>query len=636
MAYHDDDFDESTTHGALDRPTALARIIDAAWNAALTPDAAASLNREGQKTAVIVVPDPSWVRPLARRIDGLLGSGWARLEREGSKRLQDRSDVGNDEIVHDLAKGRNVVGIAHNASILPAALVASADINIELKRPNADVVATAIRNYLGRKSLPSGVPAATSLDLMELAACFRLGSAKAIVERIDRAQGSKVARFGDDIPDLRTATEYGAARDWGLALAADIREFQRPGSKLAWGEIECNALLHSKPGLGKTTFCAALARNLGAHFISTSISDMFANSPGYLDSIIKELRGIYQQAEANSGVTVIMFDEVDALPTRVGLDSRSASWWTAVITEVLLLTAKVRPNVVQIACTNFIEKVDPALRRPGRFGRVIEMLPPGPEGIVSMARFHLRGELADADLSMFGQIATGMTAAEVMAAVRTARGTARAENRALRVGDLIDALVPQINNFSENDLSRITLHEAGHATVGLALAVDELCSVQIGGGHGMGSTQHRRRNELETRQDIEDRVTMMLAGRAAEAEFLSDIADGSNGDLRGATVLVASVHAALGLGQMMISVGSGDLDDEVRLNPALRKFIEADLSRLQERANAIVRDHRQVVEEMASALAKRRHLTGDEARQIFAKFAPKSASSLQLSKDRKC
>lgn len=620
MAYEHDDDD--TVEEVGEARTARASIVEAAWAAALTTEIRRALGLSGQKVAVLIVPDSTWVKAIAGRIDGedFLGAGWSPIQREAHPKNRD-ADAGAGDLVRYLEKGRNVVGIAPAAAMLPNALVAAADLTIVIARPNADVVGDAIRRFLGRKTKSMAIGSG-ALDLHALAAAFRPGSVQAIVDRIARAAGdARGEKPSYDVPRLEEAIEFGEARTWGLAVAADVTKFLNSGGRFDWSEIEASVILHSIPGLGKTTFASSLARHIdGATLIKTSISELFASSPGYLDSVIKALREVYRSAEA-SIPAVILWDEVDALPSRAGLDSRSASWWTSVITDFMLMTALPRPGVIQIAATNYLEKVDPALRRPGRFGRAIEMHPPNADGIVSMARFQLRGDLANADLSDIGQLAAGSTAADVMAIVRRARGIARAADRPLRADDLTEAVVGPVT-VAPADLERITCHEAGHAVVGLALSIDVLTSLRIGGADGaLGSTLHRRRNELETRETIEARVTMMLGGRAAELVCFGSISSGSNGDLVGATAQIAAVHASLGLGDTLSAFDDPDLRRGWLPSP-LRAVVEAELRRLQDLAVTTVRTHRRAIEAIAEALARRRHLTGDAARRIFADNPP--------------
>lgn len=617
MAFQDDETDDVRDSSR----TARGCIVEAAWKVARTEEVARALALPGQKVAIMTVPDLTWVRPVAARLGDLMGEGWVAIERDVKPRVREAGDLGDRDLVAHLARGKNVVGIAPSAAILPRALLASADLTIAVERPDERVMCEAIRSFLDLGKLPKHAAAAGSLDLHCLAACFRPGSARAIVERIARAaaRGGGATFEGGRVPDLSTAVEFGAAREWGLAVARDVKLYQTGG--LPWSSVIDGgaAILHSAPGLGKTTYAASLARHMGATLILTSISELFASSPGYLDSVIKQLRESYQRAEANVP-TILMFDEVDALPSRVGLDSRSASWWTSLITEFMLLVAAPHPGVVQLAATNFLDRVDPALLRPGRFGRTIELVRPDAAGIESMTRFQLAGELASVDLSDFCGLAAGATAADIMSIVKRARAIARDAGRDLIADDLVAAAAPK-SDAPPDDMRRITIHEAGHAVAGLVLDVDDLVSVRAGNGIDgeLGATLHRRRGRLDTRATMEDRAVVTLAGRAAELVCLAgEMGSGSGGDLVSATESIVAVHGLLGLGDNLAVFDT----DDVRVDRELRAVVESEMRRLQVRAIALVRTHRAAVEAVATALAERRLLTGAAARAIFAAHPP--------------
>jgi hypothetical protein len=117
---------------------------------------------------------------------------------------------------------------------------------------------------------------------------------------------------------------------------------------------------------------------------------------------------------------------------------------------------------------------------------------------------------------------------------------------------------------------------------------------------------------------------MLLAGRAAESIYLTEPAAGSAGsdssDLALATRLIGGLHAS-GLGRSLSYLGPvSDVLVLVRENPALRRQVERDLKRLEERALTIVRANRPALMELTERLMEHRHLTGEEAREVFAAY----------------
>lgn len=624
MANNEDDFDIPE---AENEPAAHPRLLDAdtclvdAAIAAAVPVATMERLR-GDKIIVVTVrvPTAAWVAPVEKRLKRTLGDGWAFFARDGSNRSRDQATSGNGDVVTYLAKGRSIMGIAPTLAILPSSLVLASDISIEVPATSGEIVADAIGRFLGTEPDATQVANVAGLEFQDIVAFFRRSSTAAeIIAKLEKATTVRSFSTVERLPDLEHAVEYGAARDWAMALVNDFAEYS--AGRLEWRSLDHSAIIFGAPGLGKTYLGSLLAQKLNAALIVTSIADLFTGS-GYLDSVVKILQETYQRAELIKPV-VIVWDEVEALPSRVGLDSRSASYWTTVITKFMLLVSEYRPGVVQLACTNFIEKVDPALRRPGRFGRSIELMRPDAAGVASILRNQLRGDLAGEDLTGVSNMALNRTAAELMQVVQTARRTARVAKRALQLSDLETAIVPRENLPPEN-LRRISLHEAGHVVAALALDSDEVVHAAIGGMVGAhGHTLFQRSERLETAVSVEDRATVMLAGRASEIALLGVPVVGSSDDLREATILIGAMIMSEGLvGPLTYLADRENIPAVLRLDPMLRKEVELRLQRLAGRAIDVVTRHRDAVDAIAKVLADRRHIGGPEARRIFAGMSP--------------
>lgn len=614
-----------------ERPDPACCVVDAVLEAALTDDMRARLSGPEALAVIIRVPAAAWVAAVETAIERL--NPRARVyARDGSNRAGHKAEVGNGEVAANLAKGRTVVGIAPSVATLPRVLAAGADITIDL-RIDGEILDRAIARFVGNTVDPQRIEGLGALDLHDIVCGFRAGSSAAeIVERIRRSASRLSSPRTDRLPRLEDAVEYGEAREWALALGREFADYQ--AGKLQWNEIGVgtNALFAGPPGLGKTYFCRVLSAHLGIPLIATSISDLFATSAGYLDSVIKAVRETFAKAESGAPCA-ILFDEIDALPTRASLhqDSRASSWWTPVVAEFLTLLDSAaggdRPGVFVWAATNFADRIDPALIRPGRLDRVIAFEAPGPDGIVSIVRHHLAGDLAGADLTAIGQIGIGRSPAELAAAVKVAKGAARAEKRAVRLEDLIEAMAPPVD-LDASTLRRIAEHEAGHAVTAIALDGEELVSIDlVGDGGSFGRTIFRRYQRIESRATLEKRAIIHLAGRAAEIAVYGDCAanagGGESSDLALATKLVASMQLSMGLGESLAYLGDPQSAiGMLRFDPKLRAAVDLELARLHASAVALVRRHRAALDAIAAALVAKRHLTGDEARRIFQDHRP--------------
>jgi cell division protease FtsH len=605
------------------RENATAVVVAAAFQAAL-PKGVRRRLRHGQALAVIVVvPTHAWVLPVAAYARSAFGDRWCMQTREGPDRKLNAS-VGSQDVARNLSRGLCVMGVAADAGLLPAALTSAADVTIRMFAPDRAVLRRAITRFARRSpgELPDGI--AAGLDLHEIVAAFRPGSGpRGIVRRLAAAAGAGRVR-SDRVPVLETAVEYGPARLWGLDLARDIAAYR--AGRISWRDVDRGICLHSPPGMGKSLFARVLARACGVPLVSTSVGQWFADGPGYLDSVIKQMRGAFARAAALASPCSILFlDEIDALPDRETLSERGRDWWMPIIADALLLLDSAvdgRTGIVVVGATNAIERVDRALLRPGRLEKVVAIPAADAAGAVNIARFHLDGELRGGDLAKVGALLEGSSAAEIMHAVRTARRSARHAGRALTVEDIERAALPA-DEIPAARLFRMAVHEAAHAVAALAVPVGSVRHVTLGtrGGSGGRTVIDFIDADLWTRRTIEDRVVVGLAARAAERIFTGAASIGSGGaadsDIGASTVMSASIHASYGMGGDLVYLAGGDdLLREVKRNRDLRERVAGHLRELEDRAEKLVEANRDAVLAVARRLAEKRFLGGAEVADI--------------------
>jgi cell division protease FtsH len=609
------------------RQAAVLAVVGAAFDAAVPKDLRRRLRRNRALAVIVLVPTQAWIVPVAAYARSAFGDRWCMHTREGSDRRRNAS-MGSEDVARDLSRGMCVMGIAADAGLLPTALTAAADVTIRVDAPDGAVLRRAIARFALRSpgEVPDGI--AAGLDLHEIVAAFRPGSgARGIVRRL--AAASTAGRGASDrVPVLQTAVEYGPARLWGLDLARDIAAYR--AGHISWRDVDRGICLHSPPGMGKSLFPRVLAKACGGvggiPLVSTSVGAWFANGPGYLDSVVKEMRTAFARAAALAKpCSILHLDEIDAIPNRETLSERAREWWNVLVSDALTLLDSAlegRTNVVVIGSTNLIERVDRALLRPGRLEKVVEIPLPDAAGAVNILRFHLDGELRDADLTEVGALLDGSTGAEIMHAVRGARRIARNAERPLAVDDLRHAVLPA-EDIPPARLFRMAVHEASHAVAALAIPVGTVRHVVLrtSGGSAGRTIIDFGDDPLSTRGAIEDRVVVGLAARAAERIFTGAASVGSGGaadsDIGTATRLIASVHASYGMGEDLVYLGAGDdLLREVALNPHLHARVARHLRELGDRAERLVEANRAAVLAVARRLAEKRFLGGAEVADI--------------------
>ena len=161
-------------------------------------------------------------------------------------------------------------------------------------------------------------------------------------------------------------------------------------------EAPKGVLLYGPPGTGKTLLAKAVAGETNAHFISLSGPEIMGKHYGESEERIRE---IFTQAEENSP-SIIFIDEIDSIaPKR---DEVSGELEKRIVSQLLTLMdgMKSRGKVVVIAATNRPDSIDPALRRPGRFDREIEIGIPDDEGRLQILNIHTRGMPLDKNVNI--------------------------------------------------------------------------------------------------------------------------------------------------------------------------------------------------------------------------------------------
>ncbi|MFT3940218.1 AAA family ATPase [Rhodopseudomonas sp.] len=604
-------------------------VTIAAMQAATTPFVRRQLRSKRSLAVVVEVPSKGWVK-LVNNYFRQMPTQWDTFCRDGSDRFQ-KSDAGNDDVCRYLAAGGHVVGIAANVDILPSALVTAADITIRIAAPTGAVIREAMRRCLHGRMPPvieDGLVA--GLELEDIIAALRAGSTPAeAIERLASAARQRAARSGpSEAPLLEAAVEYGSAREWGLALARDIAEFR--AGRLAWRECDRGAVVYSDPGCGKSVLAGSIANACGIPLIRTSVAELFASNDGDLGAVIKAQRAVFARAAAVAPC-LLFLDEIDALPDRATLSPRGRDWWMPVINDFLLLldsaVAGQREGVVVMGATNRIDAVDPALLRPGRLERAIEIQRPDVAGIVNILRFQLAGDLPNADLAPVAEIVEGATAAELMDLVRSARRIARQAGRLLTLEDLHAVAFGQSASEDADFLRRTAIHEAGHAVITAVHRPGAVVRVTIiAKGKTAGTTLCRQLQPALTLSAVEDHVVESLAGGEAERVILGCATTGSGGsedsDIARSTRAIAALHTSTTLaGAPVFLCPAREAVDFLRLDPSLRRAVEAHLERLMSRTGEEVARHRAAIVAVANELVWRRMLSGSQVDEICRQFS---------------
>jgi cell division protease FtsH len=360
--------------------------------------------------------------------------------------------------------------------------------------------------------------------------------------------------------ELREVVEY----------LRDPKRFADLGAKVPKG-----ILLHGPPGTGKTLLAKAVAHESGARFYSQSAASFIEMFAGLGAARIRRLFRIARK----HAPAIIFIDELDAVGGHRGMDISGERDQTLNQLLVEMDGFNARNDVVVIAASNLLEKLDQALLRPGRFDRQIFVSPPDVGGRERILQVHSRNKPldADVDLALLARQTSGLTGADLANICNEAAiFAARRHADAVQMGDF-DAALERIvagmqssRALTDHEKRVVAYHEAGHALCGELLpSVDRVHRISIvPRGHALGYTLNLPEEDryLKTREELIDFMTMLLGGRAAEQLVFGAITTGASDDLkRVAEIAHAMVREyAMGTGSTSLRVVGDDASESTR------------------------------------------------------------------------
>ncbi|MCJ8517452.1 cell division protease FtsH [Pseudorhizobium tarimense] len=353
---------------------------------------------------------------------------------------------------------------------------------------------------------------------------------------------------------LRNATEYG-----------------RLGGRMPKG-----VLLVGPPGTGKTLIARAVAGEAGVPFFSISGSEFVEMFVGVGAARVRDL---FEQARAKAPA-IIFIDELDALgrargagPMMGGHDEKEQT-----LNQLLVELDGFDPSlgVVLLAATNRPEILDPALLRAGRFDRQVLVDRPDKGGRIQILKLHMaKAKIgADVDPEQVAALTPGFTGADLANLVNEAALLAtRRKAEAVTMNDFTNAVERIVAGLEKrnrllNPKERqiVAYHEMGHALVALSLpGVDPVHKVSITprGVGALGYTIQRPTEDrfLMTREELENKMAVLLGGRAAELIVFAHLSTGAADDLAKVTDIARAMVTRYGMSE---KIGHIALETEQR------------------------------------------------------------------------
>ena len=399
----------------------------------------------------------------------------------------------------------------------------------------------------------------------------------------------------------------------------DRKKFERLGARVPKG-----VLLYGPPGTGKTLLAKAAANESGANFYSSSASafvEMFAGLGA------ARIRKLFEEARKNAPA-IIFIDELDAVGTaRSGGAHNREHDQTLNQLLVEMDGFGGADEVVIMGASNRLQDLDPALLRPGRFDRQVNVAPPDLHGREEILRVHTRSKPlgADVDISILARRTAGLTGADLAnIANEAAIFAARHDQQYIRQEDFEGAMERVLTGLqkrrvvTEKEKRILAYHEGGHALV--AYLMGDVMPVQkvtiVGRGDALGLAYYLPVEDryLHTKEELIDVMKVALAGRAAEEIVFGRVTNGAASDLEKVTQIARSMVFEFGMSD--VAPSRTMRADNYALSEETKRMRDSEQARLTdhayEEALRLLGKHRGSLDRLAGALLEKETIDREE------------------------
>jgi cell division protease FtsH len=481
-----------------------------------------------------------------------------------------------------------------------------------------------------------------------------LGIAFFVLRQMQKNSGSGAMGFGKSRARLLTQKEGKVTFDdvAGIDEARDelqeIVEFLKDPSKFArlGGKIPKGALLVGSPGTGKTLLARAIAGEAGVPFFTISGSDFVEMFVGVGASRVRDM---FEQAK-KSAPCIVFIDEIDAVGRSRGAGLGNQNDEREQTLNQLLVEMdgfEANEGIIIVAATNRPDVLDPALLRPGRFDRQVQVPRPDIEGRVKILQVHMKKVpiAPDVDARVIARGTPGFSGADLANLVNEAALLAARRGKRLVAAQEFDDARDKVLMGAErrsmvmtDDEKRMTAyHEAGHALVfahePTADPIHKATIIPRGFALGMVQPLPERDSYSYHRDKMHADIAVAFGGRVAEELIFGydKVSSGASNDIMQATRLARAMVTKWGLSDTLGPLDFSESEDSFTgysmarskpMSDETARMIDSEVKRFVEqglnRARQILGDHIDQLHTIALALLEYETLTGEEIKRLIA------------------
>lgn len=398
-------------------------------------------------------------------------------------------------------------------------------------------------------------------------------------------------------------------------------------------KIPKGILFYGPPGTGKTLLAQALAGETDSAFFPASGSEFVEK---YVGVGAKRVRTLFEKAKKEAP-SVIFIDEIDAIGAKRTTESNNEKDQTLNQLLIEMDGFSSSQTVIVIGATNRLDLLDEALLRPGRFDRHMFIGNPDVRAREEIFKVHIKNKPIDAkvDIKNLAKRTHGMSGAHLsnianeaaILAVRNNKKNIGIDEFNQAIEKVIAGLQKKNAVILEKEKKTVSYHEAGHALVGKILNTDLVAKISIiPRGEALGYVMYAPEEDryLITKEELYNKIKVLLGGRAAEEIIFGEVSTGAKDDLKKAN------HLAY---QMVCEYGMSNLGNRV-FEPAIIKscygMIDTEIKSIidfcYDESLKHLKDQSELLHEVAQALLEKETLTGEELDTIIQAHRQKNYS----------
>lgn len=380
------------------------------------------------------------------------------------------------------------------------------------------------------------------------AKAFDFGNSRAKLEKDSKTRFSDVAGADEEKEELTELVDF----------LNNPKKFVNMGAKIPRG-----VLLVGPPGTGKTLLARAVAGEANVPFYSISGSEFVEMFVGVGAGRVRDM---FKKAKQNAPC-IIFIDEIDAVGRQRGTgvggghDEREQT-----LNQLLVEMDGFSGNegIIILAATNRADVLDPALLRPGRFDRQIQVANPDKKARAEILRVHARNKkfAPDVNFDNVAQRTPGFSGAELANVLNEAALLAVRQGHQLITLDDVDEAIDRViggpakksRKYTERERKLVAYHEAGHAIIGLTLEdankVQKVTIIPRGQAGGYNLMTPKEETYFQTKTQLKASITGFMGGRVAEEVFFGDVTSGAHNDIEQATRIARLMVTELGMSEL--------------------------------------------------------------------------------------